>query len=334
MSPWLFHFSIYTIIRPRPTLRKFVVFYSNSLKAYDYDRNQSAKRGFGTTPETVFESVKAELIKIVQNPCDYEALANTKLNQMFANKVAFLYSNNRQIPIYSDAHLNVFLSALEIPFCIGKNRANKREKLYQYYSQLNCNGLSPLTFMQYLYQGAGLCGLLQDQQAAKTKKQANMTPTDKASAPRAEPEQTKREQNRSGLIEEALSQEEAKLIGKYGEDAVKKYLEHKRKELGIIGSIDCPCETNDYAHYDFSYQTKDGKTIYVEVKASKLDTPGRAHFFMSKAEYEFFLENKENYRLYYVNDVFGKGNVTSLTLTEQDLYPIKYSAEIRLAIIK
>lgn len=308
--------------------KKFAVFYSKSLKAYDYDRNQSAKREFGTTPETVFESVKAELIKIVQNPCDYEALANTKLNQMFANKVAFLYSNNWQIPIYSDTHLSVFLSALEIPFWIGENRAYKREKLYQYYSQLNCNGLSPLTFMQYLYQGAGLCGLLQDQQGKKAKKQAITTTPEKAPVPQVEPERTKREQNRFGLIEEALSQEEAKLIGKYGENAVKKYLERKRKELGIIGSIDCPCETNDYAHYDFSYQTKDGKTIYVEVKASKLDTPGKAHFFMSRAEYDFFLENKESYRLYYVNDVLGKRTVSCCHFTEVELEAVKYYAEV------
>ncbi|MBO4509276.1 MAG: DUF3883 domain-containing protein [Spirochaetaceae bacterium] len=307
---------------------KYGVYYSKSLKAYDFENSQSARKKFGGTAEAVLESVKDEIIIIAQNPCNYDLLANTKLSQLFANKVAFLYSNNRQIPIYSDSHLSVFLSALEISFRIGENRAYKREKLYQYYSQLNCNGLSPLTFMQYLYQGAGLCGLLQDQQGKKAKKQAiTMTP-EKAPVPQVEPERTKREQNRFGLIEETLSSEEADAIGRCGENVVKDYLERNRKKLGIIGSIDCPCEFDDYAHYDFSFHTIDGKTIYVEVKASKLDTPGRAHFFMSRAEYEFFLENKENYWLYYVNDVFGKRTVSCCHFSADELKAVKYYAEV------
>ncbi|MCF6139085.1 sacsin N-terminal ATP-binding-like domain-containing protein [Pseudalkalibacillus berkeleyi] len=85
---------------------------------------------------------------------------------------------------------------------------------------------------------------------------------------------------------------------KNGKDA-EKLVRNKLK--GIYDTLrwtsensDIPAERNQSSIYDMEYQ-KDGKTVYVEVKAAV------NHFYMSSAEYDFAYEQTGSYEIYLVD---------------------------------
>ena len=82
--------------------------------------------------------------------------------------------------------------------------------------------------------------------------------------------------------------------GKKGEDYVFDLLSSENKD-SYHTSVDYPTSP-----YDMEYVTKDGKKIYVEVKSTQGE---RLYFRMSKYEYNFMKEYKEQYELYIVTNV-------------------------------
>lgn len=313
-------------IRGRPAApAKFGIYFDQKIGGYSFLQGNWQTSKFGETIEEVFENVRSEILNVAAHPCEYDRLAKTKLNPMFANKIAFLYSGNKQIPIYSDKHLDVFLYALGMHPSPGEDRAYKREKLYHYYSQLDYKDLTPVRFMKFLYEGAGLCTLLQAKGF-----DADDSRSKDVSGTKSDGADTDAKAERAGLFVPGLTPEEAKCIGRMGEAAVKEYLNRSRirKQLGIVGDLDCPCETNDYANYDFSYQTADGNTAFIEVKATKRNEPKNAHFYMSAPEYRFMQEHLRDYWIFYVNDVLGKKQISRMRVDAACLSPSTYEAKV------
>ena len=59
-------------------------------------------------------------------------------------------------------------------------------------------------------------------------------------------------------------------------------------------------EGTDFNHYDIRYRNPKGDWVFVEVKTTKTDA---TDFELTKAEYEFGLENKGNYEIFHVRNI-------------------------------
>ena len=219
------------------------------------------------------------------------------------------------------------LTIFEIPFDIKEDRIYKRKKLFDYYKSLNRTDISPRTFMKFVYSDLGYRSYLRTDNAnnlsekivAKKYQLVDINDTSKISNTRS--------CTRSGLIiEKPETSQQKKITGKKGEEIVKAYLLTHKDELGIIGNIECACEVDDYKHYDFSYVTTDGNTIYIEVKATKNDTKEAIVFEMSDSEYTFMNNNIENYFIYYINDVFNCNIIKRISAKLIILSPSRYRA--------
>ncbi len=71
-------------------------------KNYKNDEKYSWLQGYGDSRKTAFENTKRDIIEIIQlsEVGKFEQIDNIQLPDLFKWKVAFLYSNERLIPIY------------------------------------------------------------------------------------------------------------------------------------------------------------------------------------------------------------------------------------------
>ena len=85
---------------------------------YDNDEEYSWQKSFNaTTKDEAFQIVKNEIVKIIEcaNTGNLEAIDDLKLYDIFKWKVAFLYSNERIIPIFKRDWLKRIAKRYELP---------------------------------------------------------------------------------------------------------------------------------------------------------------------------------------------------------------------------
>lgn len=72
-------------------------------KNYKNDDNYSWLKSYGDNRSTVFENIKRDIVKVIQlsEAGNFEQINDVQLPDMFKWKIAFLYSNERLIPIYN-----------------------------------------------------------------------------------------------------------------------------------------------------------------------------------------------------------------------------------------
>lgn len=129
----------------------------------------------------------------------------------------------------------------------------------------------------------------------------------------------------------AKKQENNKKIGDIGELAVVKFLKETYSDVTHT-SI-----TREFEKYDIEY-TDNGKKYYVEVKSTRKKK--MEEFFVSQNEYEFYLDNKDNYKLYCVEGVsLKKNNKNKLEIKEiepskvfikNNMLPIKWKVKTNI----
>ena len=317
-------------IRPKnlTSFQKFGLDYDKTNKCYRFGGEKVKKTRFGGDYETIFENIRKALVDLIKASYshDYDVIAKNPLNDLFKNKITYLYNRNDYLPIYSDGDLNVVLSLLDIPFSVDENRIFKRKKLFDFYKNLERDDISTLDFMRYIYNEAGFRPYLRSDSNLKLKdkivaKKYVLVDVDKTT------EIVKaKKQSGTGLVSEsAESLQSKKMSGKKGEEIVKEYLILHKKELGIIGEIDCACEYNDYAHYDYAYKTSSGM-VYIDVKATKANRKNIVNFEMSDAEYDFMIENESSYYIFYINDVYEGDTILRIPSSCIIAKPSKYKA--------
>lgn len=309
--------------------QRFGIYYDKNNKNYVFKNKRTKQTRFGSTENEVFNNIKSELINLIKDTQNdnYIGIEANKLNPLFKNKISYLYSNERQLPIYSDKDLNILLTIFEIPFDIKEDRIYKRKKLFDYYRSLNRTDISPITFMKFVYSDLGYRSYLRTDNANNLSKKIIIKKYQVVDIKNTFEITSTRSYTRKGLIiEKPETIVQKKITGKKGEEIVKSYLLTHKKELGIIGNIECACEVDDYKHYDFSYRTTDGNTIYIEVKATKNDTKEAIVFEMSDSEYAFMNNNIENYFIYYINDVFNCNIIKRIPAKLIKVSPSKYRA--------
>lgn len=258
----------------------------------------------GMSEGEMVDTIKPYLLDLFEacNNNNVDKIERNPLRQLLKNKLDFIYRSDKSIPIYVNQHLDKIINYFGIPIPSTKASAFiKREEIYKFYVSLNLPESSPILFMDFLYNSLGYRKLLKPNSTIKLvngkKNIANDNEADES-------------------LYSFPFWEELKKVGEEGERIVLEYLNNHMDELKIDkskGIIDVRQGQMKGIHCDFVYYTKQGKEIFIEVKATKLNRPNDYHFMMSKAEYDFMCNNKKNYYVYYVNNVFDCDLIEKLT---------------------
>lgn len=321
-------------IRPRRlnAFQKFGLYYDNKKKDYSFGSKVTKNTKFGSNYNEIYKNVRSEIASLISDvrSNNYAGIASNKLNPLFKNKITFLYDSTHWLPIYSDADLNVLLSLLEIPFDINADRVYKRVLLYEFYKALNRPDITTLSFMDFIYNDLGYRPpYLRVEDADKLNQKTIGRKFRLVEVKSIEELVPKSKGSKHGLVsekQETLAQK--KITGKKGEEIIKEYLNSHKTELGIVGDIECACEVDDSKHYDFSFRKADGTIMYIESKATKANRNQTIVFEMSDDEYNFMKQNKNNYFIYFINDVFNGDLIKSISAKLIVGKPIKYRVSV------
>lgn len=92
------------------TSLKFGIYYSPTKKEYIFSRK------FGTTPINAFTNIKLAIVGLINagKKGDLEAIANNPLSSMFKGKILSIYYPEKYLNIFSDSHLDFFLTKLNL----------------------------------------------------------------------------------------------------------------------------------------------------------------------------------------------------------------------------
>lgn len=308
--------------------QRFGIYFDDETNQYIFKRANDYKSKFGTEANEVFLNIKNELITLVKGIIEGEPniVEKSRLNPLFKNKISYLYNQNNEVPIYGESDIDKLLVVFKIPFDIKMPRYNKRRLLFDFYQSLGRNDMSPLHFEHFIYNNLGYRSILRNEVELHLKKKEvkEYKLIDVNTVKKVEKKNVTR---KSGLVKESYeTYNQKQLTGKKGQLIVKEYLLNHKKELDIIGEIDCPCEYNDFAHYDISYTNSKGEKIYIEVKSSKNDTKDKVVFDMSAAERDFMIDNINNYYIFYIDNVYSNKIIKRISAKLVILEISKYHA--------
>ena len=257
---------------------------------------------------------------------DLQAIADSKLNPMFKNKLSYLYAPNEFIPIYGEDKIDTVLTLLDIAFERTANRIYRRELLYKFLQALGREDITPIRFADFIYSedcfGRELKLSLPKEEETSERGRRQFHLIDVYSL---EEISSNVARDRHGLVTErpeTIAQK--KITGKTGEEIVKQYLLSHKEELGIVGDVVCWCEFDDYRHHDFSYIDTNGDEIFIEVKSTKANQQGKVTFEMSDAEYKFLNDHIDHFFFYYVNDAYCGDEILRIPGKLIVAHPCKY----------
>lgn len=308
---------------------------------YSFGGKKVKKTKFGHNKDEIFSNIKEELKALITatiNNNEDEIIRN-RLSPQFKNKVSFLYSNNTQVPIYSNDHLNIIFSLLQIPFSVTEDPFIKRKQLYGFYIESGLNKkMSPLMFMNFFYSKQGYRDLLKDSKTFslmrdKTKKRKKITLIDIELSDENKIDIGIKEKPKREGLHNPFAEEKKRITGKKAEQIVIDYLKDHKKEFGIIGEIKEWCNSNDFKGYDISYEETGGKEIYIEVKGVAANVGNRIQFEMSYNERKVMKDNADHYYIFFVNDVFNAPKIKRILAKEinDDCYkPSKFSVSVKI----
>lgn len=110
--------------------KKFGIYYSRK------KRKLEVTRKWGKTSDIAFPAIKNSIIELLEagKQNDLDAIAANKLSLMFKGKILSIYFPNRYLNVFSDEHLDFFLTQLELDTdkLTGIDAAYKKEALVEF----------------------------------------------------------------------------------------------------------------------------------------------------------------------------------------------------------
>ena len=251
---------------------------------------------------------------------DIGAVRNAAVSPMFKGKILFLYYPKKFINIFSERHVDYYLTKLGLNDPISKlDLISKKELLTQFKNADEVmKDWSIFEFSDFLYKtwqvpsrNAKVTPLLKDYilnlplpedtkpEFISLKPGDVMDSLEKASGKKA------------GPIDHEQKNRRNKLIGNQGEDVV--FLAEKRElrqngKPDLAKKVEAVCKTDDGAGYDILSFELDGTPKRIEVKSTTGRPPGPDSsfgFYLSSNEYEH-ARILANFYLYIVFDVKSK----------------------------
>ncbi|MGF2943553.1 DUF3883 domain-containing protein [Enterococcus xiangfangensis] len=284
---------------------KFGVFRRHGEEDYRFSK------GYGKNKDEAFQNVKQGIINLIEASIneDNEAILNSNISaKVLRYKIVYMYNPKTYMNIFSDNHLDFFLT------CLGdspKRYSNILEKQFALLDQKNNHPVieewTNFEYMKYLYflfgsksskKVHGIINLFQTKEEIDLIVDVNLLKTNKKD--RVYKPSTK---EFKGKYEEVYNSNRKR--GRKAEEYVLNLEKERIAKLGIDKEVLWVSETNDAAGYDILSFDEDGEEIYIEVKSTKgKDTV----FNLSIGEKLFGEEHAENYEIHYVQ--FDKnGNI-------------------------
>ena len=128
------------------------VYYNKDSRNY-----KVTKKNGGDDYKKAFEQIKKLIIDVIEasKKHDLNKIAQSKLANMFKNKIAYLYNRNYYLPIYNKDHINILLNKFKQEKTKNETIEDKKQTLFNFYKSLNLKDCSPWRFMQFLYNKNG-----------------------------------------------------------------------------------------------------------------------------------------------------------------------------------
>jgi len=311
--------------------QRFGIYYDNKLGEYIFKRKNAKISKFGNNKNEVYANVKKELINLVNaiKENDLDIIAENKINPLVKNKITYLYAPNDYLPIAGENDLNVILQLLNIPFNSTEDRIYKRKKLYDFYKSLGREDMTTQMFIDFIYNDLGYRFYLRTTEKNNEEESVKVKNYKLIEVKSVEELIRTQKRERHGLVKEGYeTYNQKKLSGKKGEDIAKQFLNSHKNQMKIKGELDMACEYDDSKHYDISFKTQEGKTVFIDVKSTKALNGNKVVFEMSEAEYAFMKEHEDNYFIYFIDDVYNGNVIKSISAKHIRVRPIKYRAEL------
>lgn len=277
-------------------------------KNYNNDNKYSWLRAYGNNKNGVFKKVKKDIIEVIKlsEKGQFDEIDDIILPDLFKWKIAFLYSNERLIPIYKRDVL--FLIAQH--FGLKTNRQTKISEIQEVMISNKPSNKNIYDFMRELYDRFGRDNE-KDVITGKTEKEKRTQKKQRKGTTKRNTRPHTRTVNRSYIVEQKHNKiQEAlkkKLVNKYGKENVileENYVDVKLIQPDYLGfyevksssyASECIREALGqilfYSFYDQDYRKK---KIYVvgQYPADKQDY-GYINYIKEKLNLEFEYLNVE-----------------------------------------
>ncbi len=300
---------------------KFALHYSDKDKKYTFSQGK-----FGTTLDEVFENVKKEIVKLIEDgeKDNYVGLDNNKLSPMFRGKIYFVYYPGKSLPVYNSDHIDLFMKLIGIDFSDKElSYFAKIRKMLEWKNKSKVfKEFTNLAFVSFLYNQTYGFGC----EIAKLKSKEELDEmevefiTDKDVIDRAIKESTK--SHRTPNFEEINRKKSA--VGTNAEKIVLR--QEKKNNKKYASKIKSIADDPSYG-YDILSFDKAGKEKHIEVKSCSSGDINKIDFYITANE-KTKLESDESYLIYYVCGlstkkpkifIFNKDNLKDATFN-----PIAY----------
>ena len=126
---------------------------------YVFKRSNQKNCKFGDNYVDVYKTINEELQKVIKASIEYDTntIKTSKLNQVFAAKLTYLYNKEKWIPIYVTPDIEKVLNELHVDFSRAKSFTDKRVLLYEFYLEVKKQipFITTWEFMNFIYSKEG-----------------------------------------------------------------------------------------------------------------------------------------------------------------------------------
>lgn len=301
------------------TSSKFGVYFGRTKSDAEYKYRHTKK--FGNNYIEAFESVKKSLIDLViaGSQENLQALVSNPISTMFKGKVLSTYYPERYLNVFSDSHLEYFLTQLNIDTdeLFWSDAIVKREALRDFKNndQIMKNW-SLDVFMYFLYNVYPGRPPKEDEEIhdplenlRKPKFPSFITPDwIDLEIENAKEKSSYKNSGRSKGDSNPDYEGEAREMKRLGDRGEKIVLDMEKQRLESVGRSDLipfvKKAEYDYLGYDIKSFEKNGDKRYIEVKTTRAKV-GNARFYLSQNELDKAQE-LENYFIYMVYDILSQ----------------------------
>ncbi|MDP3442672.1 MAG: DUF3883 domain-containing protein [Ignavibacteria bacterium] len=292
------------------TAQKFGVYFSQSSDDYIYTKK------WGENLEEAYKNILSTIIDLIiaGRDGDVDNIVNNKLSTMFKGKILSTYYPERYLNIFSNEHLNHYLSFFGLDFNMSNDPVYKRNALISYKNKDKImKNWDNETFAYFLYSVYPQQPIKDNQISPEfSDYSAPLFPF----SPEIEEicltisskegiEETHSAKSKKGKVDYEREYIRLKQLGERGEEIVKAFEIERLKTFGenkLANKVDRVSLVSDSIGYDILSFNQDGTERHIEVKATQAKA-GSANFFLTINELNTAQEEGEKYYLYIVFEI-------------------------------
>lgn len=314
------------------TVNKFGVYKENGKYKVTkiWNKNGNVKEGFKSIKFAIFN-----LIDMGKKE-DFDSIENSKISPLFKSKILSLYYPNIYLPIHEEAHVNIFLTFLNIHYNPKVyNTIEKKKKLLLEFKNNNkeFKKYNNSIFVRFLYRHIKPIAFYSIDDSTKEINDSGIEEVD-WNYIKNHIKEPKGNKINTTIRDYNIENQNKKAIGDNGEEAIFRYEKNKLKSMGLkdlAKKVKIVSDDNNLGYDILSYDPK-GKEIHIEVK-TKNSSKEKLDFFITNNELDKFY-NDRKYKIYYLFDIKNENPklhiVDSKMFKKEFLQPVLYKVDVEV----